>query len=341
MSDEYSSMSDEELLRAAIRFEREHHPGDAAADFFLGQLYAGSVAGHNDLELVWNEETAPLQVELDLHLHGGREDREHVTRADLLAKFVSGINDAAKAIVRANTGSRVARNLLVHGVSPGSVRVVFQADSASVDPAEPAMSSLDHFASSPDSEALRTVARLFNGASEDEPLIAADVADLPLTARRALKRSANALQSADWIIDGQIRQRGRTVDELNVTPRGAKVLLDELEAREYEREVQIVRGVIDGFRRSLGSMYLEAISGTRSVSITVADPAVLARAAQLAAVKDTPVLATIETLRTATGDGDRLEVSRRLIDIQPADQQLSMLDQKRLDGSESKMDSED
>lgn len=61
-----SGLSDDDLLRAAIRYEYEHFPD--TADFALGQLYSGTVQGDPAAERVWAEETAPEQVELDLHL---------------------------------------------------------------------------------------------------------------------------------------------------------------------------------------------------------------------------------------------------------------------------------
>lgn len=81
--------------------------------------------------------------------------------------------DATKAIVRQKLGLRsLNRNLIIEGVAPGSVHVILRAD-APIETSD-TQSIPDVDASSPDSVALRTVARVFTIASSEEPSVSAD-----------------------------------------------------------------------------------------------------------------------------------------------------------------------
>jgi hypothetical protein len=123
-------------------------------------MYSGTVQGDPAAERIWPEETAPERVERDLHLEGVGV-RDHASRADKFATFVAGLNDATKAIVRDKVHlSALNRNLPVHGLAPGSVRVILRADTALDGAINVPLGGTSQFASSPDSEALRTIARL-------------------------------------------------------------------------------------------------------------------------------------------------------------------------------------
>jgi hypothetical protein len=317
-----SDLSDDDLLRAAIRYEYEHFPD--TADFAVGQMYSGTVQGDPAAERVWAEETAPEQVELDLHLDGAGV-RGHATRADKLATFVAGVNDATKAIVRDRLHlSALNRNLLVHGVGPGSVRVVLRADTPlDRDGKHVPLGGTSQFAASPDSEALRIIARLFTNASSSAPAVGSDVRDLPIKARRGLLRSTSAMKAAGWDIAGQIRQRGLGSTDVAFTQAGAAQLASELKNYDYDTETTWAIGTIDGFRRSLGSLYFTP-AGTKSpLAVNVSDPDTLAAAARLAAEEEAVVRVLIETVRALSGEeSTRVTTSRSLLQIERAAESL-------------------
>lgn len=317
-----SGLSDDDLLRAAIRYEYEHFPD--TADFALGQLYSGTVQGDPAAERVWAEETAPEQVELDLHLEGAGV-RGHATRADKLATFVAGVNDATKAIVRERLQlNALNRNLLIHGLGPGSVRVVLRADAPlDGDAKHVPLGGTSQFASSPDSEALRTIARLFTNASSSAAGVGSDVRDLPIKARRGLLRSTSAMRTAGWDIAGQIRQRGLGSTEVAFTQAGAALLGSELKNYNYDSERGWAIGTIDGFRRSLGSLYLTP-SGTKTpLAVNVSDLDTLAAAARLAAEEGVVVQVQIETVRALSSEeSTRMTTSRSLLQIERAAESL-------------------
>ncbi|MCQ4150246.1 hypothetical protein [Rhodococcus qingshengii] len=327
-----TNVPDSELLRLAIR--------DASQDpeteqFELGQIYAGLVSGSEELEEVWQEETSPEQAELDLHLTGPGVVG-HSTRADHLADFVSGINTAMKAIARERLGLKShPRNLLIEGATPGSVRVVLRAQAG---PApnpktdDNPMPGTERQATNVDSEALRTIARLFTNASDPDgqPSVLAEVRDLPPAARKAIRRSVIASRKGEWEIDGLIRQRTLGASPIAFTKDGARVLEQELKQHDYESVVRWSTGTIDGFRRSLGTFYFTPNIGERSFAVSVHDSAVLAKAAALAADEGIQVRVQIETITATDGpEKDRTTTSRLLLDIKRAEdsgKQTSMED---------------
>lgn len=314
--------SDAELLRLAIR---EATSESVDANFELGQLYAGFVLGRADLQQTWEEETAPEEAELDLHLEGPGV-AVHSTRADHLAAFVSGMNTAVKSIAKQRLGTkRHSRNLLIEGASQGSVRLVLRAE-----PVLPPNPKTDNntvpdtaqLASSSDSEALRSIARLFTiaSATEGEPSVLAEVRELPNEARKALRRCVEASRMGDWEIDGLIRQRGLGVAPVSFTRSGASVLRRELEDDVYASSVDWAVGTVDGFRRVLGMFYFTPNTGGGPVAVGVQDSAVLTNVTKLAAEEGTQVLVQVETITaSASADGNRGTTSRLLLDIKPAE----------------------
>ena len=60
---------------------------------------------------------------LDIHLHGEAEDR-HVSRGDLLGRFLRDVTEAVKQLAKDSGGlSRHSVNLWVHAPAPGSMRL--------------------------------------------------------------------------------------------------------------------------------------------------------------------------------------------------------------------------
>lgn len=320
MSVDYSAMSDAELLRAAIAEEREHW--DAQSDFALGQLYAGTVVGRPDLQAVWDEEMSPDQAEVVFHLTG-EGVKGHGTRADKLADFAAGINTATKAIVRDKLQlPSLRRNLIIEGVGPGSVTLTMRADTPLPTDGVHTVPGAD--GSSPDSVALRTVARIFTTASSDDPAVGAELRTMHKTARQGLARAARAAREARWDIDGTIRQRGYGSDSIALSQEGAAQILEQVHQHQYNTDQNWVAGRIEGFRGSLGRLYLITNATPRPVPISVPDADVLRKVRQLAVDDDTPVWAHVETVTAAGERGER--VSRSLLDIRPGGQQAAMID---------------
>lgn len=312
--DDLANLSDDELLRRAVRGARRN---PVTADFELGQIYGGLVIGNETLEKVWQEETAPEQAELDLHL-GGPNVPAHVTNARLFARFVAGISKTVKETAKAKAGRKsYSERLLVEGATPGSVRVVFRAPNPaprySVDnnPAEGTE------ASTVDSDALRRVATVFALSSDNDPEspLYSELRDLPDPARAALKRIANLTIHAGWEIEGHVRQRHFGADSVTFGPAAAVRLRFELESIPEQVVIETLSGRLDGFRRSLGTVYIIPDIG-RAIPVVVQTPELLRTVSALAADPDIRVVATMEVVRATSPDNEKMiRISRTLLEI--------------------------
>ena len=91
------------------------------------------------------------------------------------------------------------------------------------------------------------------------------------------------MRTAGWDIAGQIRQRGLGSTEVAFTQAGATLLASELKNYDYDTDRAWAIGTIDGFRRSLGSLYFTPAGTNSPLAVNVSDPDTLAAAARLAA----------------------------------------------------------
>jgi hypothetical protein len=251
-------------LEASLVDALSYISGDADSVRAVRESIRVGIVG-DDAELIdiFEREVGPEQAEVDLHLNGPGVV-ENATNAHQFSRFVSGLSEAVKETAKARAGRKSYReNLLIEGATPGSVRVVLRVATPTI----PKSQTVDEAtaASTVDSDALRTVASILRHASDpdlDTPL-AAEIAELPIKARTALKRVANASQKGGWGVRGSIRQRRVGAAELELTIEGAMRLRLELEdAQEFRRPERRV-GTIDGFRWSLGTLYFEPDDGPR------------------------------------------------------------------------------
>ncbi|MEX3755543.1 hypothetical protein ABFW00_06840 [Mycobacteroides abscessus] len=310
-----------EALVAALRYSS----GDPSSDRVLQEsIRAGIVRDNTKLLDIFEREVGPEQAEIDLHLAGPGVEH-NAANARQFSRFVSGISDAVKETAKARVGrSRYRDNLLIEGATPGSVRVVLRVATPEV----PQGQGVDDetAASSVDSDALRTVASILAHASDpalDTPL-AAEIAELPIKARTALKRVANASQHGGWTVRGMIRQRRVGAADLVLTNDGATRLRIELEVAQEKRRRETRTGTIDGFRWSLGTLYFDPIDAPAFTAGVMES-----RVAQLVtSLMDDPSLhvsADFDVVESyLPGDQTRSRISRILTGIRPLGQQEMM-----------------
>jgi hypothetical protein len=312
-----ASMTDTDLLRHAIVDARSR---PETASFELGQIYGAFVEGRPAMARVWEEETAPLQLEVDLHLNGPTI-HGHAAEAHRFGTFVSGVADASKFTARAMSGAqRYQTKLLIEGVGPGSVRVVLR---AAPDPPTAAGQTMTHEVPSVDSGALRKVAAVLTYASGEEdpdtsPLEGA-VVQLPAQARQRLSTAVNAAMRGGWEIVGTARQRGLGLDEVRLTRRGASRLASALKSASEERSHEWLTGSIDGLKRSLGCVWFVPRGAQRAFAADVADDKLLLRVGELLADPAAVVTAEFDVFTSIPpGDESRVRRSRVLTAIRPA-----------------------
>ncbi|MBA4023884.1 MAG: hypothetical protein C0482_16115 [Gordonia sp.] len=256
----------------------------------------------------------PEQAEVDFHLDGAGVEG-HATNAKLFSKFVSGISEAVKETAKAKAGKgRYTEGLLIDGgPGPGSVRVVLRAPEppATAKNEPPLDPSLPN--STVESEALRSVAAILSHASseeEDSPMLA-ELTALPMGARRGLKRVANSARDAGWEIKGSIRQRNYGATNVELTADGAFRLKLGLDAQIDRRADETVTGTIDGFRRSLSTLYFQPAGGGRIIQAAVSDGALADSISELFADKNSVVEVVFDVIESfLPGDDSRIRKSR-------------------------------
>ena len=292
----------ENLLANALQGALDDSP---ESEFTRLNIRNGIVGDDPGLIDVFERVAGPDQAEVDLHLSGPGV-KGHATNAHYFSQFVSGISEAVKETAKSRVGKgRYSEDLLIEGLGPGSVRVVLRAPSppAPNDGGEP----IDGVsASTVDSEALRSiVAILTHASSEDEesPLVA-ELLDLPAKARRGLKRATKTTNEAGWDIKGSIRQRNIGSENVVLTPEGAFRLRQGLDAQVESRTEETVVGNIDGFRRSLSTLYFEPEGSTRIIQAAVLDSEIAATITDLFSEPDLMVEVVFEVVETFL-PGDR------------------------------------
>ncbi|MGL4304787.1 MAG: hypothetical protein ACRCSF_01410 [Mycobacteriaceae bacterium] len=254
-------LSNEELLRAAIKLQMTSDSSPELQDFKLNQLYSGIVIGDPEAEKVWAEETSPEQATLDLHLEGDNI-HENSTNAKKFTDFISGLILAVKETVKDRLGrGSYVEDLLIQGALPGSVRIILRAPIPSI--SLEAIVDTATIASTADSDAIRSIASILKHAddeAEDSPLMA-EVHGLPMQARMGLKRVAKSVSKAGWNIEGTISQRGFESGAINLSIQGAKRLEHALIANVPMRRTEIMFGLVHGTKDIEGIMWFQPENG--------------------------------------------------------------------------------
>lgn len=312
-------------LEASLLDALHYSSGDANSDRAVREsIRVGIVGNDADLLNIYEREVGPEQAEVDLHLVGPGVEK-NAANARQFSLFVSGISDAVKETAKARAGRKRYRdNLLIEGTTPGSVRVVMRVATPEV----PDGQTVDDetAASTVDSDALRTVASILAHASDpdlDTPL-AAEIAELPIKARTALKRVANASQQGGWAVRGMIRQRRVGAAGLELTNDGAVRLRIELEGAQEKRRQEHRVGTIDGFRWSLGTLYFRPDEGS-AFTAGVMESRVALEVTRLMNDPELRVMADFDVVESyLPGDQTRSRVSRVLTGIRSLGEQTAI-----------------
>ncbi|KAA1431090.1 MULTISPECIES: hypothetical protein [Mycolicibacter] len=317
-------MATNDELVASLVDALRYTSGDPRSDRVLHEsIRAGIVRDDAKLLDIFEREVGPEQAEVDLHLAGPGIEH-NAANARQFSRFVSGISDAVKETAKARVGrNRYRDNLMIEGATPGSVRVVLRVATPELPEGQVADAETVALASSVDSDALRTVASILAHASDpdlDTPL-AAEIAELPIKARTALKRVANASQHGGWTVQGMIRQRHVGAADLALTNDGAIRLRIELEVAQETRRRETLTGTIDGFRWSLGTFYFEPLDAPR-ITAGVTESRVAQEVTRLMEDPNLRISADFDVVESyLPGDQTRSRISRVLTGIRPLGEQ--------------------
>ncbi|MGV7277005.1 hypothetical protein PJJ83_07865 [Mycobacterium kansasii] len=306
-------------LRALLLRALENALDDSPASVMTRmQIRSGIVGSNPDLIDLFERIAGPDQAEVDFHLDGPGV-QGNSTNAHYFSQFVSGISEAVKEAAKSLAGKgRYSENLLIEGVTPGSVRVVLRApEPVAPHPQQHATEPLTS-PSTVDSEALRSIAAILTHASseDDESPLIAELSRLPVRARGGLRRAARSTSEAGWDIKGSLRQRNYGATEVALTHGGAFRLQQGLDAKVESRADEAVIGYIDGYRRSLSTLYFQPESGAKIIQAAVIDPETAASISELFADPDSLVEVVFDVISTyMPGDETRPQRSRSVKSI--------------------------
>lgn len=236
----------------------------------------------------------PDQAELDLHLEGpgvrgNTTDAKHFSR--FISKITAAVTEASK---EDTTHARSRAGLLIEGATPGSVRVVFKSAPAFKKTSTPQTGMAEMFdaaeQSTSDSVALREIANILSSASDadtfaDEELGAA-LGLVPAKTHKLLYEAISTAASADWEINGTVRQRGIGRRDVALTKRGASRLGTLLRPVSETIETLELRGTLDGYKPSEARMWFRPEGGQRSLVIIVKASDLLKQVKELNAISE-------------------------------------------------------
>lgn len=241
------------IVRQSIRELLAEPDGELELDSLLG-----AISDTPDLWEVAQEELAPREGHLDIHIEGvGAE--QHRTVAKSFGVFVAAVADSVKYTMRdISKSARVVDELLVEP-GPGSVRAKFIAPARVGPDRIEIRESLDEVLPEEDSysESLRRTAVVLanaDGAKVDSAAADSALASIPGPARFELRRALKAVISEDWAISGTFAQRGLPRTSVSLSPAGARYLRDRLAETVTKIEPWETTGVLDGHTWSSSTM---------------------------------------------------------------------------------------
>lgn len=267
----------------------------------------------------------PEQAELDLHLEGPGV-KGHSTDAKHFAKFVSTIAAAVAEASKADKAhSRARAGLLIEGATPGSVRVVFKSAPALEKSTSSAITDAELFdmgeESTSESVALREIANILSRASDADTLVddelGAALGMVPAKTHKLLYDAISTADSADWVINGTVRQRGVGRQNVVLTKRGASRLGTLLRPVKESQTTAQLSGTLDGYKPSEARMWLRPEGSQRSLVVVVKTSDLLKQVKDLnAASEEVKVAATILVRqRHSLSSGQLQSTTRELVSV--------------------------
>jgi hypothetical protein len=249
----------------------------------------------DDLRLVAEQEMAPRNAHLELHL-GGHKVVGHSTVAKSFGQFVSQMAESVKFTVRDISGSSRLQDELLIEAGPGSVKTVFiapvrRADDPTLkfaEPADEAVPEEDGY-----SEALRRLALVLthsNPSTIDDSALDAAISQIPTASRGPLKRALDEAQRQSWSIEGS---------SVHVHPASVAFLRERLSETVITHETWESTGHLDGHTWSTGTMRFIPTGINRPVVATFANTQVQLEVGKLDSRPGQEVRVTLQVVTTS------------------------------------------
>lgn len=257
-----------------------------------------------DLRVVAEQEMAPRNAHLELHL-GGHKVIGHSTVAKSFGQFVSQMAESVKITVRDIAGSSRLQDELLIEAGPGSVKTVFIAPvrhnrNGSLGQAE----ADDEIFPEQDgySEALRRLASVLthsNPSSVNDSALDSALSQIPTASRGPLKRALDEAQRQSWSIEGSFTQRGIGKTAVQVHPASIAFLRERLSDTVVTYDTWESTGHLDGHTWSTGTMRFIPTSSDRPVVATFANSYVQLEVGKLDAKPSQKVRVRLKVVTTS------------------------------------------
>lgn len=342
---DYSSMSDEDLLRSVVA-EALAHP--ETADFELSQIYAGTVQGDPAQEALWAKLTGPENAQVDIHLDG-KAVHGHSVDAEIVVDFIDGIAESAKQTASARLKELRARQasqkkvdgqaspnagggqpVRIAAISPGSFEFVLEAHP----PAAPEGSAEGQirqdsgtYQPSLDDTALTDVVDALFSDGQDGSLD-----KLPTGAKKALYPAVKSLATHDLEVTSRLVQRNLT--PMHRTKRQANALALKAQLEQDHTDEDTIERVVkfDGYKQSENIVYLFLDSNRKSRKVIVDDADLLASLRRWSAEATDELWVDVSVLlRVVTSVKKKTETTLTLTSAEKAEKPVSQADQLTLD----------
>jgi hypothetical protein len=258
----------------------------------------------NQLRIVAEQELAPRNAHLELHLAGSTVVG-HATVAKSFGQFVLQMAESVKVTVRDISGSGRLNDELLIEAGPGSVKTTFIAPlrtnpSATMDLGE----SADEVSVEEDgySEALRRVSTVLANSDPESPDSApldAAISLIPAASRAPLRRALDEAHKQSWSIEGTFSQRGLGITPVAIHPRAVTFLRQRLTETVVTRDSSELTGHLDGHTWSSGTMRFIPIGGSRPIVALFGDTGVQIKVGQLDSKPDQKVRVRLQIVTTS------------------------------------------
>lgn len=232
-----------------------------------------------ELEPVLAQLEGGNQQHLDIRLQGRKVD-DHWAPAEILGGMFQDLADAIKELAKGIAGKdRWSSRLMAFAPVGGSVKLSFATDSASRQ-----LTLDEQNLGTPDDQALVQLGQLFAAAASESASLAGAAQSMRNNAAIPIRRVTQVLVDQEWCAEFRMYGPLHSPVQFSLRPELSKELLEVLKVDQVQIQPVTIRGILDGWKWSDGSLYLIPDHGPR---FTAAVPVGLQHdVARLASVKD-------------------------------------------------------
>lgn len=211
-----------------------------------------------DLRPVLAELKGGARQHLDMRLTGKHVD-EHWAPADMIGDFFKNVAEAVKELAKGISGKpKWSSNLVTAAPAPGSLKLSFATDSSARQ-----LTLDEQNLGTADDQALVKLGQLFAAAAADSDSLPAAAASMHNDAAISVRRVTEMLLHQEWSVDFNIYGPFHTSAPFKLDAHSSQALLSTLQVERKTTSPVTIRGVLDGWKWSEGSLYLVPNAGKK------------------------------------------------------------------------------